>query len=107
MSPALRVAAKVAAHSTHRQHHHAAILTRGGSIVATGTNHGHVHAEVAALERVWPDQRVGLKLYSFRFTRSGALALAKPCKPCQVALRLYGVTVVYYSTTGGMERMRL
>ena len=99
---------KLAAKSDHKQHHHVVVLMRGGATVATGYNHGLIHAEDSALRRVWPDQRKGLKAWSFRLRRDGKLGMAKPCVKCQKLLRDSGIKVVYYSNGDGqMETMKL
>lgn len=79
--------------------HVALIVSRDGRIVGAGVNHDHVHAEVEALRslRTCRHHRV----YSLRFTRSGKLASAKPCRVCRAELRNYGVALVTYSTQEG------
>lgn len=100
MSPA--VALKVAhRRSTHLQHRHAAIVERGGAYVAMEANRGWRHAEVAALRRLRPDQRRGVRIWSLRFSRRGGLLNAKPCAACQEFLRANGVKSVRYSTSSG------
>ena len=103
----IALAAHLATRSTHRQHHHAAIVLRGGAIVATGYNHGDRHAEAVAIGKLWPSKRIGCVVWSSRFTRRGDLALAKPCKRCERALRIAGIRCVHYSTALGFERIDL
>ena len=103
----IKFAARIAAQSNHKQHHHAAILVRAGSIVGVGYNHNWRHAEVVAMGKVWPNKRSGLCLWSFRFLKSGELGMAKPCPACQKALKESGVLNIHYSTPTGMERMKL
>lgn len=104
----LRTLTKFAAKAVHKQHHHVAILTRGGAIVAIGWNHGECHAEEKALQQVWCDHRPGLVLWSFRLTRAGKLAFAKPCPHCEAMLRSNGVRKVHYSDRDGtMAHMKL
>ena len=94
--------------SGHSQHHHVAVLTRGGSVISIGINHGHGHAEAQALNRIWPNQRPGLTLWSYRLTRSGKLAMARPCPDCQKLLLESGVTKICYSDgQGQIQKMRL
>ena len=90
--------------SIHKQHHHVAVLTRGGAIVAIGWNHGETHAEMKALHQIWPDHRPGLVLWSFRVTRLGKLAMAKPCPNCTKELVKNGITKVHYSDAQGVMR---
>lgn len=93
-----RLAKKLALKSTHKQHHHAAILTRGGAIIATGYNHETRHAEMVALGQLFPDNAKGCTLYSFRWRKNGTWGNAKPCSEC--AKYLVGVKV-YYTDAGG------
>lgn len=106
MSP--RVALKLAKKARHKTHHHACLIYRGGALVAMGVNHDTVHAEVAALNSLWPSERRGTKVISIRMTRAGKLSMAKPCEACEAYLRENGVKLVLYSTReGNMERMKL
>ena len=67
--------------SDHPNYKHCAIVIKGGNILALSYNKGDKHAEVNALERIWPDRRKGTLLISLRFTSKG-LANSKPCKKC-------------------------
>ena len=102
------LAMKLCGKSNHKQHYHSAIVVYGGAIVATGHNFNNIHAEVNALKKLWPDHRKGVKVYSFRFSKSGTWRMAKPCLKCEQYLRENGVRTVYYTTeTGDMKRMKL
>ncbi len=103
-----KVIRKIAKMSDHRVFHHGVIAMRGGSVVSVGTNIGWVHAEVAALRRIWPDQRKGLKIISIRIARSGRLANGKPCLECQKHLKENGIKTIWYSNSKSeMEMMRI
>jgi cytidine deaminase len=92
----------------HPAHRHAVIVYRGGNIVAMGANHDTTHAEVAALNTLWPSERRGTKVVSLRMRRDGKLGMAKPCAKCEDFMRENGVkTVVYSDANGEMVRMRL
>lgn len=94
--------------SAHPCHRHAAMVFRGGNIVATGSNHETIHAEVQALKKLWPDHRVGTTVMSIRMTRGGVLGMAKPCPACEDFMRKAGVKKVIYSNNHGqMEKMKL
>lgn len=104
----IRLAKKLAKKAQHTFALHAAIVQKGGAVVATGYNHNWVHAETMALGKLWPSQRKGTKVWSIRVTRGGRLANAKPCKDCESYMRRSGVKVVWYSDdTGQMVRMDL
>lgn len=95
-----RLARKLTARSTHKQHHHAAVMTRGGAIVAVGYNRGQEHAEMRA-KRLCRHPN-NLTLYSFRFTKGGKWAMAKPCEDCQKALK--GIKIYYTNERGELVR---
>lgn len=96
------IAKQIASRSTNPDYKHAAIVLRGGALVSTGYNHDDRHAEVVALSDLWPNKRHGTKLWSLRYTRTGRLAMAKPCIRCEEFLRSCGVRVVYYSNSDGL-----
>jgi deoxycytidylate deaminase len=94
--------------SNHKQHKHAVLVYRGGALVATGYNHGEIHAEQVALGKLWPDHRVGTRVVSIRLRKNGELGMAKPCPKCEAMLRAAGVKSVTYSNyQGQMEKMSL
>lgn len=102
-----RLVTRLASRSNHRNRH-VVIVERGGAIVATGVNHDLVHAEVAALNKIWPNRRKDVTIWSFRLRRDGKLGMAKPCAKCQEFLRQNGVKNVYYTNPWGqMERMKI
>jgi cytidine deaminase len=103
-----KLANKLFAKAQHSCHRHAAIVYRGSNIVAAGFNHDYIHAEVAALKKLWPDQRAGVRVVSLRITKAGNLGLAKPCPACEAFMRENGVKSVTYSDNDGkMIKMRL
>lgn len=93
------LARKLTSRSNHKQHHHAAILTLGGAIVAVGYNRGREHAEAACIRKYGKRNLTPRhKLYSFRWAKSGKWANAKPCDKCA---KLLGRTKVYYTDAEG------
>jgi len=80
---------------------HVAIVERAGKILAIGYNHDGIHAEESALKKLWPSERIGTRIISLRFTKTGKLANAKPCCECQKLLLESGVKKVTYSTPEG------
>lgn len=94
--------------SGHKAHKHAAIVVRGGAIVAVGVNHDLIHAEVNALAKLWPSEREGTKVFSIRLRRSGTLGMAKPCPECEAYMREAGVkAVVFTNSNGEWETLKL
>jgi deoxycytidylate deaminase len=98
----LRNVTRLAPKLRERNQLHITIVTRGGAVVAVARNHGTVHAEYAALNKLWPSNRRGTRVYSLRIRKNGRLALAKPCPACQSLIRNSGVRAVYYSTNDGV-----
>jgi len=104
----LKLAKKICAKAHHKWAFHAVVVEKGGAIIAVGYNKGYMHAEVAAMSKLWPDKRKGTKIWSIRYTPGGRLGMAKPCPRCESYLRECGVKVVMYSTSEQeVERMRL
>ncbi len=94
----LKLARKVSAKSDHKHSFHAALVFKGGALKSFATNRGYRHAEVAALNKLWPSERKGCTLLSVRFTKTGLIANAKPCDECQKAIDEAGIGSVWYST---------
>ena len=64
----------------------------------------YLHAEVQALLKAG-DRNVHSVLVQ-RFNAKGEPALAKPCKVCSKALKMYGVKVVRYTSEDGIIEER-
>lgn len=96
-----RIALRVARKSDHKLFKHVAIVVRGGAIVAVGYNHATTHAEVAALNKLWPSERRGTRVWSMRMNRSGHFRMARPCPNCMRYLKESGVKMVYYTDRVG------
>lgn len=94
------------------------IVSRSGAILSVGVNSyvktnplqakwaakvnlplkQHVHAEVAAIAKLRPDQyKRAYAIYVYRFDSHGRPACAKPCKVCQALIREIGIRRVYYT----------
>ena len=65
------------------------------------------HAEFDATLGVSLDDLEGATAYVYRELKDGSLALAKPCKFCQRALKEAGIHVCYFTCDKGYERMDL
>lgn len=110
----LRHAVKLAKMSTAGVHHHGAVITMGGRIVAVGintmrndpTNNGRgipadgfaEHAEMAALRALGGNAQ-GAKVYVARWRwRSGTVGMSRPCNNCYKSLMEAGVKEVIFTT---------
>jgi hypothetical protein len=104
----MNYALRVARGARHKLHRHAALVFRGGALVSVGVNHDYTHAEVAAVNALWPSERRGTRVLSVRLRRNGTVGIARPCVDCQRYLRTQGVKSVDYTNQDGeIERMRL
>ena len=103
-----KLAANAAKRSDHRCFFVGAIALRGGAIVGVGYNKGTKHAEVKAIQNIWPNKRRGVVLHVVRVTRSGTLSNSLPCKSCQRYLLKSGIKIVNYTSQNGtFERLNL
>jgi len=91
-----------------------AVLIRGGQVLSIGFNNGNrngfvtaysknrwftnTHAEMAAVLQVRSkiDLR-GTKIFVARITRSGSVAMARPCNLCENVLYSYGIKRAIYT----------
>lgn len=104
----VRTAKKVAGKSGHKNFWHGVVVMRGGNIIAAASNGNFEHAEVNALKKIAPEKRRGCKIISVRVTKTGKLAMAKPCPECEKYLRENGVKVVMWTDADSrMHRERL
>jgi deoxycytidylate deaminase len=104
----MKALARLASRANHKQHHIACVLTRGGSIISSGYNTNHLHAEHTALNRAWENGARGATALVVRFKSNGDLGMAKPCKLCTDRLIQAGVKKVLYSDTdGSIKSIRL
>lgn len=106
------------AKTSDRNQKHAAIIVKGGRILAMKTNKGRnhpdivsdaktdaaIHAEVAALRACPPDMDLhGATIYIARAGRRGVPLMSKPCPNCQDALRARGIRKVIYTVDSQLE----
>ena len=98
--------------STHHQHHLSCVIVNKNKIISMGWNqiktspksphkYNMLHAEIHALLGVPYEKLKGCKAYVYRQDKNGNLAISKPCKACETALKLAGIKKVYYSTKNG------
>ena len=109
-----RVAYKQANKSQHKQHKLGAVIVKGGRVLSTGFNSLRpssllrtptLHAEAAAVLKLLKARRlhdlIGADIYVTRFTRGGAVGIAKPCDHCHNLLKSVGISRCYYTRDSG------
>lgn len=90
-----------------RDYRHIAIVTRGGNILAVGGNVTR-HAEVAALSKLFPSERIGTTIFSARVRKDGSFAMGRPCRACMEFIKACGVKkVVWTDHEGQTVKVRL
>jgi hypothetical protein len=102
MTSYYKLALKYASKSRHRWAYHVAFVLRGGNCISIGVNHEWRHAEIQALNQLWPNERIGTKLISIKVNKSGKFGLARPCPNCMRYLKESGVKLVQYTNDDGL-----
>ena len=95
-------------YSEHIQHRHAAVIVKGGRVLAVGRNRDKthpdsifyndgerilktIHAEFDAISRVKDKSQLkGATIYIARMGRSGHPGMSCPCEMCQGLISKYG-----------------
>lgn len=108
------MAAKQALKSEFAQHRLGAVIVKGGRILATGFNSRRpssllhtetLHAEAAAILKLLKEKRLedlaGSDLYVTRFTKGGAIGMARPCSECMALIESVGIKRIHYTTDYG------
>ena len=106
-------------YSDHIQHRHAAIIVKGGRVLAIGRNRDKthpssvfynngerilktIHAELDAISRVKDKRQLrGATIYVARMGRSGHPGMSCPCEMCQDLINKYGFKKAVYTTDYG------
>ena len=109
-----RIASRQAKHSPHVQHKLGAVIVKGGRILSTGFNSIRpssllgtrtLHAEAAAILQLLKQRRLhdlaGADIYVTRYTKGGAVGMAKPCDHCRGLIRSGGMLRIHYTTGSG------
>lgn len=110
----IRMAAKIAKQSTFKRHRLGAVIVKGHRILSTGYNEvrysktigkNTLHAEASAIRKLL-DRRalgdlVGADIYVSRYTRGGAIGMARPCPSCMGLIRAVGIRNVYFTQDDG------
>jgi len=115
-----RVASKVAMKSPHHQHKLGAVIVKSGRVLSTGFNRlrpnsflgvDTLHAEEAAILKLLQKQRLhdlsGAEIYVTRFTRGGAVGIAKPCHRCEDLIRSVGIKRIFYTDYSGTSEQKV
>lgn len=107
-----------------------AVLVRNGRAISAGfncfkksapsskTRYNGIHAEFSCVRKCMKrgefrpgfdtGQLAGMTMFVARTTRTGRVAMAKPCTHCQELLRLLQLRRIYYTTQeGGIEELIL
>lgn len=113
----LNAAIEEAMNSEHPQWKVGAIVVRSGRVLGRGNNKYRnnpsivgkdgvsYHAEEVAIRRAGSTE--GATIYVARITRSGYVAIAKPCETCQELLELAGIQTAVWTDTGGIGKARV
>jgi deoxycytidylate deaminase len=106
-------------YSEHIQHRHAAVIVKGGRVLAVGRNRDKthpdsifyndgerilktIHAEFDAISRVKDKSQLkGATIYIARMGRSGHPGMSCPCEMCQGLINKYGFKKAVYTTDYG------
>jgi len=88
-----------------REQRHASIIFKGGTPTCFGWNDGNNHAEEIAIIRFNvgfnAPKLKGSTMINIRLTRTGRIALSKPCPACLDLLKEKKFRKVIYSTNEG------
>jgi len=103
--------AKKKADKSDQYFRHCCVVWKGGRILGWGVNGHDYHAEANAISSCLSWSRAEFrdeacyraKFLSIRVTRTGRLAMAKPCIECTRILRSYKMTGWYSTSEGKLE----
>jgi deoxycytidylate deaminase len=97
-----------------------AVVVKGDRVLSTGFNALRpsamlktptLHAEAAAILKLMKTKRLhdllGSEIYVTRFTRGGAIGLAKPCLACHALIKSVGIRRVHYTDVSGTSTYRV
>jgi len=101
------------------QHRHAAVVVKGGRVLAVGRNRAKthpdsifyedgqrilksIHAELDAISRVKNKEQLrGATIYVARLGRAGSPGMSCPCKMCQQLINKHGLKRAIFTTEYG------
>jgi deoxycytidylate deaminase len=104
----LNLAIRTASRSTHHMRV-GALIVKGNKLLSKGYNQmrthpkaqtawQRIHAELDALLHMTSDETRGATMIVVRLTKTGLLAMSRPCSVCYSMLQLAGFKSVVYST---------
>jgi deoxycytidylate deaminase len=94
----IQIAVRESQKSPCRFRHGAVVTDSKGKILSRGFNISELHAEISALIKIPPEQRVGATVWSIRTAGTDShLANARPCPRCRKFMLKFGVKRVLYS----------
>lgn len=96
----LRVASKVARHSTHKKHKFGAVVVRGGSVIAYAWNTPKRHAEERVLNNLDSRDLKNATIYVVR--NSGTMS--KPCEECMKVIEQTQIRKIVYVDWAGINQ---
>lgn len=115
-----KMASKAAGRSPFKQHRLGAVVVKSGRVLSTGYNEirwnerlwkENIHAEEAAIVKLLTAGRssslIGSEIYVTRFTRGGAIGIAKPCFACAALIKSVGIRKVHYTDVSGTSTYRV
>lgn len=103
--PTIKQMKKVAKKSDHSLYMHCTLIYAGSRLIASGYNKQDVHAEIAALKKLFnwlrvDDRRSPRNLHAVNIMlrrKTGMFGNSAPCKECLVAFRMAGIkSFTYY-----------
>lgn len=101
---------------------HSSLIVKGGRILSYGINkpfpnsfalnyaqHGgwQTHSECDSLYKAKKINLSGATIYNCRVTKNGDIEISKPCPGCTQMLEEYGIRKVVYSTSSGIEVVKI
>lgn len=106
--------AKKKAEKSDQRFRHCCIVWKGGRYLSQAVNDKDYHAEAGAVSSLIPWGKADIRGYecyrakflSIRITRTGRLAMAKPCEKCAELLRSYKMTGWYSTSDGRLEEWK-
>jgi len=121
MESFIRLAIRAAKRGIHEEYPVGAVIVDKNRVVSTGFNNQHkthpmikaidphrtLHAEIHAIIRSGRCELQDATVIVYRQSKTGKMAMAKPCPTCQALLKEHGVSRMIYSTPEGWAREKI